>query len=159
MNQDPESRPPFPPFDATSAAKKARMAEDGWNRKDPIKISQAYSADSRWRNRSLFLEGRDEIVEFLTHKWEKELDYRLVKEVWSYVDNRIAIRFVYEWHDASGQWYRSHGNENWEFDSCGLMKQRHASINDVEILKEDRKLVWEGDVRPSDFPSLSELGL
>ena len=123
------SRPPFPPFSAETAAQKARMAEDAWNSRDPARVALAYTPDSKWRNRSTFLDGRDEIVTFLTDKWLREQEYRLIKEVWAFHDTRIAVRFAYEWHDAAGQWFRSYGNENWEFDAAGLMQQRHASIN------------------------------
>ena len=159
MNTPDTTRPPLPPFNAETAAKKARRAENAWNMKDPAKVSMAYTADSQWRNRSEFIHGREEIVSFLESKWAKETGYRLIKEVWAYAGNHIAVRFAYEWYDETGQWYRSYGNENWEFDEQGLMAQRHASINDVAIKEEDRKFTWEGDIRPDDFPSLSELGL
>ena len=135
------------------------MAENAWNMKNPNKISMAYSADSKWRNRDVFINGRDEIVAFLTKKFAKEQAYRLCKEIWGFRHNRIAVRFAYEWHDERGQWWRSYGNENWEFDENGLMKVRWASINDVAIEEGDRKLLWEGDVRPEDYASLSEMGL
>lgn len=151
--------PRYPPFNAITAAQKARAAEDAWNTKDPVKISLAYTADSIWRNRSEFIHGRDEIVEFLQNKWRNELAYKLVKEVWAYEGSKIAVRFAYEWHDKSGQWYRSHGNENWEFDDDGFMKYRYASINDIAITEGERLLIWNGDIRPDDFPSLTELGL
>jgi len=154
-----EKRLPLPPFSEESAKQKVKMAENGWNLKDPEKISMAYSADSTWRNRDLFLTGRDEIVSFLIEKYQKENDYRLCKELWAYTDNKIAVRFAYEWHDDAGQWYRSYGNENWEFDENGLMKVRFASINDLKIDEEDRKLLWDEGVRPEDYPSLSEMGL
>jgi nuclear transport factor 2 (NTF2) superfamily protein len=155
-----DSRPPFPPFDAASAAAKARGAENGWNSRDPQKVALAYTEDSRWRNRDVFLEGRDAIVRFLTEKWQRELEYRLIKEVWAFDGNHIAVRFVYESHDASGQWFRSHGNENWEFDDNGLMRERHASINDVAIDESERLFRWDlSDVRPLDHPGLTELGL
>ena len=154
-----EKRLPLPPFTEESAKQKVRMAEDGWNLKNPEKISMAYSADSQWRNRDLFLTGRDAIVAFLTEKYQKEKNYRLCKELWAYTDNKIAVRFAYEWHDASGQWYRSYGNENWEFDENGLMKVRFASINDLKIDEEDRKLIWNDGVRPENYLSLSEMGL
>ncbi|MDH4085231.1 MAG: nuclear transport factor 2 family protein [Nitrospira sp.] len=159
MPPDPSSRPPFPPFDAESAAQKVRMAEDAWNTRDPENVSLAYSADSQWRNRSEFLTGREAIVRFLRHKWSQELDYRLIKELWAYHDNRIAVRFAYEWHDESGHWFRSYGNENWEFDDGGLMRWRIASINDVSIFERDRKYRWPIGRRPDDHPGLSELGL
>lgn len=154
-----ESKPPFPPFTAETAAQKARMAENAWNSKDPVKVSMAYTPDSKWRNRDEFITGREEIVAFLEKKWAKEQDYKLVKEVWSTAGNRIAVRFVYEWQDDKGNWFRSHGNENWEFSPEGLMQARHASINDVAIDESDRKFLWEGALRPDDHPSLSEMGL
>jgi len=153
------SRPPAPPFDAETAAQKARGAEDAWNSKDPERVSLAYTEDSEWRNRVEFLRGREEIVAFLTRKWARELDYRLIKEVWTFAENRIAVRFAYEWHDAAGQWYRSYGNENWEFDAEGLMRRRIASINDLQIAAGERKLHWPAGPRPADHPGLSELGL
>ena len=152
------ARPPLPPFDATTAAQKVRMAEDGWNSRDPARVALAYTEDSRWRNRNEFLRGRAEIEAFLTRKWNRELDYRLVKELWAFAGNRIAVRFAYEWHDDSGQWYRSYGNENWEFDAEGLMAVRHASINDLAIAASDRKYHWPQGRRPDDHPSLSDLG-
>ncbi|MBT0962540.1 nuclear transport factor 2 family protein [Denitromonas iodatirespirans] len=152
-------RPPLPPFTAESAAQKARLAEDAWNSRDPARVSLAYTPDSRWRNRAEFIHGRDEIVLFLTRKWQRELDYRLVKEVWAWQGDRIAVRFAYEWHDADGQWYRSYGNENWAFDENGLMRERIASINDLKIAPEERKFHWPLGTRPSDSPSLTELGL
>jgi nuclear transport factor 2 (NTF2) superfamily protein len=154
-----EKRLPLPPFNEESAKQKVRMAENGWNLKNPQKISMAYSFNSQWRNRDLFISGRKEIVSFLENKYIKELDYRLCKELWSYTDNKIAVRFAYEWHDEKGQWYRSYGNENWEFDENGLMKVRFASINDLTINKNDRKLLWEEEIRPENYPSLSEIGL
>jgi len=154
-----EQKHPLPPFDETTAVQKVRMAENAWNLKDTNKISMAYSADSKWRNRDVFINGREEIVAFLTKKFEKEQAYRLCKEIWGFRHNRIAVRFAYEWHDERGQWWRSYGNENWEFDENGLMKVRWASINDVAIEEGDRKLLWEGDVRPDDYASLSEMGL
>ena len=153
------TRPPLPPFTAESAAQKVRAAEDAWNRRDPETVALAYTPDSRWRNRSEFLGGRAEIVAFLQRKWAKELEYRLIKEVWAFEDNRIAVRFAYEWHDAEGQWWRSYGNENWEFDAEGLMAVRHASINDVPIAEADRLYRWPQGPRPADHPGLSELGL
>ncbi|WP_019602061.1 DUF1348 family protein [Teredinibacter turnerae] len=152
-------REPLPPFTRDTAIKKIRLAEDAWNLKNPEKIATAYSLDSRWRNRDVFLQGRDDIVTFLQGKWRKELDYRLIKELWSFSENRIAVRYVYEWHDENGQWFRSHGNENWEFNDRGLMAQRHASINDVAIAESDRKFHWPLGRRPDDHPELSELGL
>ncbi|GAB3458111.1 nuclear transport factor 2 family protein [Kineococcus endophyticus] len=154
------SRPPLPPFTAASAAVKARAAEDAWNSRDPERIALAYSEDSWWRNRSTFLQGRAAIVEFLTGKWERELDYRLIKEVWAHTGDVIAVRFAYEYHDADGQWFRAHGNENWRFDDAGLMTHRHASINDVAIAESERKFSWDlSGPRPADHPGLSDLGL
>jgi nuclear transport factor 2 (NTF2) superfamily protein len=153
------ARPPLPPFNAETAAQKARMAEDAWNSRDPVRVSLAYTEDSRWRNRAEFPRGRAQIVEFLTRKWARELEYRLIKEVWTFGGNRIAVRFAYEWHDDSGQWYRSYGNENWDFDENGLMDRRFASINDLPIRPEDRKFHWPQGRRPDDHPGLSELGL
>jgi len=152
-------RPPLPPFDAEGAAKKARAAEDAWNSRDPQRVSLAYTPDSAWRNRSEFFSGREAIAAFLTRKWAKELDYRLIKEVWAYQGNRIAVRFAYEWHDDSGQWFRSYGNENWEFDEHGFMRKRHASINDLPITEAARKFRWPAGPRPADHPGLSGLGL
>ena len=152
-------RPPLPPFTRETAMQKARMAENAWNIQDPEKVSLAYTEDSRWRNRSEFLYGREEIVEFLKRKWAREHDYRLIKELWAYTDNRIAVRFQYEWHDESGHWFRAHGNENWEFDEHGLMRRREASINDVPINESERKFLWEQGPRPDDYPGLTELGL
>jgi nuclear transport factor 2 (NTF2) superfamily protein/pimeloyl-ACP methyl ester carboxylesterase len=152
-------RPPLPPFTRESAMQKVRLAEDGWNTRDPEKVALAYTIDSRWRNRAEFVNGRDEIIAFLSRKWTKELDYRLVKELWAFASNRIAVRFAYEWHDDSGHWYRSYGNENWEFHDDGLMASRFASINDVLILESDRKYRWPLGRRPDDHPGLSELGL
>jgi nuclear transport factor 2 (NTF2) superfamily protein len=154
------SRPPFPPFTRETAAQKARGAEDAWNSCDPARVSLAYTPDSVWRNRAEFIRGREEIVAFLTRKWARELDYRLIKEVWAFADNRIAVRFAYEWHDDSGNWFRSYGNENWEFETDGLMRQRHASINDLPIRESERKFRWDrGGPRPADHPGLSALGL
>lgn len=153
------SRPPFPPFTEQSAVQKIRAAEDGWNGRDPAKVALAYTPDSRWRNRSEFINGRSEIEAFLTRKWEKELEYRLIKELWAYSGNRIAVRFAYEWHDAAGTWCRSYGNENWELDEAGYMMTRHASINDVEIAEADRKFHWPQGRRPDEHPGLTELGL
>ena len=151
-------RPPLPPFTAETAVQKARAAEDAWNSCDPDRVSLAYTHDSRWRNRDAFVRGRSEIVSFLQQKWERELEYRLIKEVWAHGDDRIAVRFVYESHDVRGQWFRSHGNENWEFDEHGLMRVRHASINDLPIKASDRKYHWPLGRRPDDHPSLSDLG-
>jgi uncharacterized protein len=153
------SRPPLPPFTAETAAQKARMAEDAWNSRDAARVSLAYSEDSRWRNRAEFIEGRTEIEAFLRRKWTRELDYRLIKEVWAFHDNRIAVRFAYEWRDDSNHWFRSYGNENWEFDGEGLMRLRFASINDLPILEAERKYHWPLGRRPDDHPSLSALGL
>jgi nuclear transport factor 2 (NTF2) superfamily protein len=153
------SRPPLPPFTAETAAQKACMAEDAWNTRDPARVSLAYTIDSRWRNRAEFFQGRDAIVAFLTRKWNRELDYRLIKEVWAFRENRIAVRFAYEWHDDGDQWFRSYGNENWEFDGEGLMRQRIASINDLPIKEAERKYRWPLGPRPDDHPGLSELGL
>ena len=159
MSTSPEIRPPLPPFTRETAIQKIRMAEDAWNTRDPERVSLAYTADSRWRNRAEFPVGRAQIVEFLKRKWAKELDYRLVKELWAFEGNRIAVRFAYEWHDDSGQWYRSYGNENWEFSEQGLMKTRDASINDLPIKEADRKYRWPLGRRPDDHPGLSDLGL
>lgn len=153
------SRPPFPPFSRETAIAKIRAAEDGWNGRDPAKVAQAYTPDSRWRNRSEFPIGREQIEEFLTRKWAKEHEYRLIKELWAFTDNRIAVRFAYEWHDADGNWFRSYGNENWEFDGEGYMAVRHASINDVPITEDERKFRWPQGRRPDDHPGLSDLGL
>jgi len=153
------SRPPFPPFDTETAAQKVRMAEDAWNSQDPERVALAYTPESQWRNRSEFLVGREAIVAFLRRKWDREQDYRLIKEVWAFAGNRIAVRFAYEWHDATGQWFRSYGNENWEFDDNGLMRRRIASINDLMIDEEDRLFLWRAGARPADHPGLSDLGL
>lgn len=152
-------RPPLPPFSREDAIKKVRMAEDAWNTRDPHRVAMAYTPDSRWRNRAEFPQGREEIEAFLTRKWAKEHDYRLIKEIWAFDTNRIAVRFAYEWHDASGQWFRSYGNENWEFDANGFMAIRHASINDLAIPESERKFHWPQGRRPDDHPSLSDLGL
>lgn len=153
-------RAPVPPFTHETAVRKVRLAEDGWNSRDPQKVSLAYTPDSWWRNRSTFVIGRSEIVELLTEKWTRELDYRLIKELWAHDGDRIAVRFAYEWHDHDGQWFRSYGNENWEFDADGLMHHRHACINDVAIAENDRKFFWDSTgPRPQDHPGLSELGL
>ncbi len=153
------SRPPLPPFTAATAAQKARLAEDAWNSRDPERVALAYTEDSRWRNRAEFITGREQIVAFLKRKWARELDYRLIKEVWASADNRIAVRFAYEWHDDSGHWFRSYGNENWEFDENGLMHRRIASINDLPMAETDRKFHWPLGRRPDAHPGLSELGL
>jgi nuclear transport factor 2 (NTF2) superfamily protein len=153
------SRPPLAPFTVETAAQKVRMAEDAWNTRDPARVALAYTIDSRWRNRSEFLQGRAAIEAFLTRKWSRELDYRLIKEVWIFRENRIAVRFAYEWHDDSDNWFRSYGNENWEFDEHGLMRLRIASINDLPIKESERKYRWPLGRRPDDHPSLSDLGL
>jgi hypothetical protein len=152
-------RPPLPPFDAQTAAQKVRLAEDAWNTRDPQRVALAYTPDSVWRNRVEFFTGREAIVEFLTRKWNRELDYRLIKELWAFHGNRIAVRFAYEWHDDSGHWFRSYGNENWEFDENGYMQRRIASINDLPINEKDRKYHWPLGRRPDDHPGLSALGL
>jgi uncharacterized protein len=152
-------RPPLPPFTLETAKQKARMAEDAWNSRDPERVALAYTEDSRWRNRSEFFVGRPAIVEFLKRKWAKELDYHLIKEVWAFHEDRIAVRFQYEWHDTEGQWFRAYGNEQWEFDENGFMRRREASINDVPIKAEDRKFLWPAGPRPADYPGLTELGL
>ncbi|MCG3775385.1 MAG: hypothetical protein JW395_2217 [Nitrospira sp.] len=159
MNTLEQPRPPCPPFDAESAGQKVRMAEDTWNTRDPHRVSLAYTLDSLWRNRSEFLAGREAIVRFLTRKWNTELDYRLIKELWAWYGNRIAVRFAYEWHDDSANWFRSYGNENWEFDERGFMHRRFASINDAPISEKDRKYFWPIGRRPDNHPGLSELGL
>jgi nuclear transport factor 2 (NTF2) superfamily protein len=153
------NRPPVPPFTRETASQKVRLAEDAWNSRDPEKVSLAYTPDSRWRNRSEFVNGRQEIVAFLTRKWAKELDYRLIKELWACDGNRIAVRFAYEWHDDAGNWFRSYGNENWEFDDSGLMRLRLASINDLPIKEYERKYAWPLGRRPDEHPGLSALGL
>ncbi len=156
----PQPRPPLPPFTFETAVAKIRLAENAWNTCDPDGVSRAYTVDSRWRNRSEFIAGRAEIVAFLTRKWQRELDYRLIKELWAFTENRIAVRFAYEWHDADGSWYRSYGNENWAFDKHGLMSARHASINDLPIGESDRLYRWDrGGPRPPGHASLSDLGL
>ncbi len=152
-------RPPVPPFTRETAIQKVRMAENAWNSRVPEKIALAYTEDSRWRNRSEFFRGREQIVAFLHRKWDKELDYHLIKELWSFHDDRIAVRFQYEWRDDTGNWFRAHGNENWEFDSTGLMCRRQASINDVPINESERKFLWKSGPRLEDFPGLTELGL
>lgn len=153
------SRPPLPPFDAAAAAQKARLAEDAWNSREPQRVALAYTPDCRWRNRAEFITGRDDIVAFLQRKWARELDYRLIKQVWAFTGNRIAVRFAYEYHDDSGTWFRAHGNENWEFDEAGLMARRIASINEHPIAEADRLFRWPLGRRPDDHPELSELGL
>jgi nuclear transport factor 2 (NTF2) superfamily protein len=154
-----EKRPPLPPFTQESAAQKVRLAENAWNSRDPARVALAYTADSRWRNRAEFINGRAEIVAFLTRKWARELDYRLIKELWAFGDNRIAVRFAYEHHDDSRNWFRAYGNENWEFDADGLMTRRLASINDLPIAEAERKFLWPPGERPANHPGLSELGL
>ena len=159
MNDSTElPRPPFPPFTSETAAQKVRLAEDGWNSRDPHKVVLAYTVDSRWRNRSEFLVGREQIVAFLTRKWSAELDYRLIKELWAFDGNRIAVRFAYEFHNGKGDWFRAYGNENWEFNPEGLMVTRHASINDLAIEERKRKYRWPLGRRPDDHPGLSTLG-
>jgi uncharacterized protein len=155
----PESRPPLPPFTLESAIQKVRMAEDAWNSRDPKRVALGYTEDSWWRNRAEFLQGREAIVAFLARKWAKELDYRLIKELWAFHENRISARFQYEWHDDSGNWFRAHGNEQWEFEPNGLMRRREASINDASIREADRKFHWPLGARPGEHPGLSELGL
>jgi nuclear transport factor 2 (NTF2) superfamily protein len=159
MNPPESPRPPLPPFTAESAAQKVRLAEDAWNSRDPQRVALAYSPDSTWRNRAEFLTGREAIVAFLARKWSRELDYRLVKELWASHENRIAVRFAYEWRDDSGHWFRSYGNENWEFDAHGFMRRRIASINDLPITPAQRKFRWPPGRRPDDHPGLSDLGL
>jgi nuclear transport factor 2 (NTF2) superfamily protein len=154
-----ETKPPLPPFTPESAAQKVRMAEDAWNTRDPDRVVLVYTEDTRWRNRSEFPVGREEVRQFLRRKWAKELDYRLIKELWACAGERIAVRFAYEWHDDSGNWFRSYGNENWEFDERGFMKRRYASINDLPIRDADRKFRWPLGRRPDDHPGLTELGL
>ncbi|EFA84018.1 hypothetical protein PPL_03091 [Heterostelium album PN500] len=150
---------PIPPFDDVTAREKVRLAEDAWNSRDPTRVSQAYTVDTKWRNRSEFINGREQVVEFLTRKWQKEQEYRLIKELWAYKDSRIAVRFAYEWRDHSGQWWRSYGNENWEFSPEGLMQVRYACINDLAITEQQRLYHWSQGRRPDDHKSLSELGL
>jgi len=154
-----EAKPPLPPFTEESAKQKIRMAEDAWNSRDPVRVSLVYTEDTVWRNRSEFPVGRAQVVEFLSRKWAKELEYRLIKELWAFTENRIAVRFAYEWHDDSGHWYRSYGNENWEFNPSGLMQRRFASINDMPIASNDRKFFWELGRRPEEHPGLTALGL
>ncbi len=153
------TRPPLPPFSAETAREKVRLAEDAWNSREPARVALGYTEDSRWRNRAEFINGREEIIAFLKRKWSRELDYRLIKEIWTFAANRIAVRFAYEWHDDSGNWFRSYGNENWEFDENGLMRRRLASINDLPISESERKFRWPLGRRPDDHPGLSELGL
>jgi hypothetical protein len=153
------SKPPVPPFSLETAILKVRMAEDAWNSRDPARVALAYTADSEWRNRAEFPRGREEIVAFLMRKWARELDYRLIKEIWAFTGNRIAVRFAYEWRDDSGNWFRSYGNENWEFDGDGLMQRRYASINDKPIGESERKYHWPLGPRPAEHPGLSALGL
>jgi nuclear transport factor 2 (NTF2) superfamily protein len=153
-----QTRPPLPPFTLDTAIQKVRAAEDGWNSRDPERVARAYSMQSRWRNRAEFIVGREEIVAFLRRKWDRELDYRLIKELWAFQDDRIAVRFAYEWHDDAGNWFRSFGNENWQFDAQGLMTARHASINDVPIREHERKFRWPLGRRPDDHPGLSSFG-
>jgi nuclear transport factor 2 (NTF2) superfamily protein len=152
-------RPPLPPFSEATARQKVRMAEDGWNSKDPEKVALAYSLDTQWRNRTHFVQNREEAQAFLTGKWKRELDYRLIKELFAFNDNRISVRYAYEWRDDSGNWYRSYGNENWVFDEQGLMQERYASINDLPIREEERQFHWPSGPRPADHPGLSELGM
>ncbi len=159
MSTTDAARPPLPPFTRETAIQKVRLAEDAWNSREPQRIALAYTVDSRWRNRAEFPQGREQIVEFLTSKWQRELDYRLIKELWAFTENRIAVRFAYEWRDQAGNWMRSYGNENWEFDSQGLMQVRYASINDLPIAESERKFHWEQGRRPEDHPGLGELGL
>lgn len=159
MNVPTEARPPFPPFTRETATQKVRMAEDGWNSRDHKRVALAYTLDSVWRNRSEFPRGRAEIEKFLSRKWDRENEYRLIKELWAFEGNRIAVRFAYEWHDAAGNWFRSYGNENWEFDENGLMQKRFASINDLAITESERKFHWPQGRRPDDHPSLSDLCL
>ena len=159
MSSNIDVRPPLPPFTRASAIEKVRLAEDGWNSRDPQRVSLAYTLDTRWRNRAEFAHGREQAKDFLTRKWAKELDYRLIKELWAFTDNRIAVRYAYEWHDDSGNWFRSYGNENWEFDGNGLMANRFACINDLPIQASERKFHWPLGRRPDDHPGLSDLGL
>lgn len=154
-----QARPPLPPFTHETAVQKVRLAEDGWNSRDPARVALAYTIDTEWRNRAEFPRGREQIQGFLERKWARELDYRLIKELWAFTDNRIAVRFAYEWHDDAGNWYRSYGNENWEFDANGLMRKRFASINDLPIKDSERKYFWPLGRRPDEHPGLSALGL
>lgn len=155
----PESRPPLPPFTLETAMQKVRFAEDAWNSRDPVRVARAYTIDSQWRHRTEFLQGREQIEALLTRKWSREFEYRLIKEIWGFRQNRIAVRFAYEWHDAANQWYRSYGNENWEFNAEGYMQRRFASINDLPIKEAERAFHWPLGRRPDDHPSLSDLGL
>ena len=158
MSTPEQPRPPFPPFDTGTATQKVRLAEDAWNMRDPLRVSLAYTPDSVWRNRAEFFAGRPAILEFLRRKWARELDYRLIKELWAFQSNRISVRFQYEWHDDSGHWFRSYGNEQWEFDDDGLMRRREASINDVPIRETDRKFFWPAPgPRPADHPGIPEV--
>lgn len=159
MNMPQTNRPPLPPFTLETAVQKVRLAEDGWNSRDAEKVALAYTIDSQWRNRAEFPQGRDQIIEFLKQKWQREHEYRLIKELWVFSDNRIAVRFAYEWHDAEDKWYRAYGNENWEFNADGLMQRRYASINDLSISEVERKFHWPQGRRPDDHPGLGELGL
>jgi nuclear transport factor 2 (NTF2) superfamily protein len=159
MSTNEPPRPPLPPFDLATATHKVRLAEDGWNSRDPARVALAYSRDSIWRNRAEFLQGRAQIEAFLVRKWDRELDYRLIKELWAFRDSRIAVRFAYEWHDDSGNWFRSYGNENWEFDELGYMRRRIASINDLPIAESARKYHWPLGRRPDEHPGLSQLDL
>ncbi len=159
MSVNPNVRPPLPPFTRETAIQKIRGAEDGWNSRDPERVSLVYSLDTKWRNRAEFVTNRAEAKAFLERKWAKELDYRLIKELWAFTDNRIAVRYAYEWHDDSGNWFRSYGNENWEFNADGLMTNRYACINDMPIKEADRKFHWPLGRRPDDHPGLSDLGL
>ena len=154
-----DTRPPLPPFSADTAAQKVRLAEDGWNSRDPARVALVYSEDTRWRNRAEFPVGREQVRQFLQRKWARELDYRLIKELWAFTDDRIAVRFAYEWRDDSGHWFRSYGNENWEFNPQGLMQRRFASINDLPIAAADRKFHWPSGRRPDAHPGLGDLGL
>ncbi|NYE63406.1 hypothetical protein FHW58_004636 [Duganella sp. 1224] len=154
-----QARPPLPPFTHDSAVLKVRLAEDGWNSRNPEKVALAYTPDSQWRNRAEFVTGREQIAAFLDRKWKKELDYRLIKELWAHDGNRIAVRYAYEWHDDSGNWFRTYGNENWEFDENGLMQRRYACLNDMPIKESERKFFWPLGRRPDDHPGLSDLGL
>ena len=159
MNTNEAARPPYPPFTHETAAQKVRMAEDGWNGRNPEKVALAYTIDSQWRNRAEFVAGREQIVAFLSQKWAKEHEYRLIKELWAYEGSRIAVRFAYEWHNDNDEWFRSYGNENWEFDQNGLMQSRYACINDLPIKDSERKFHWPQGRRPDDHPGLSDLGL
>jgi nuclear transport factor 2 (NTF2) superfamily protein len=159
MSSNPQVRPPLPPFSIETAIQKVRLAEDGWNSRDPARVALAYTLDTQWRNRAEFVNNRDEARSFLERKWRKELDYRLIKELWVHDGNRIAVRYAYEWHDDSGNWFRSYGNENWEFASDGLMARRFACINDMPIKESERKFHWPLGRRPDDHPGLSALGL